>query len=343
MRCPPAPGRRVGPFLLGFALLLPGVLQAQSLYSGYVFGTPLEIGDAREVALGSVGIGLGGTALSPHDPASAVDLVLPSVAFTGQTSWTDVTQEGVASDFTSSRFPAIGIIYPIPRIATVTASFTGVLDQNWEVSEERILNVGPVGSETRVTDRFASDGGVSALRFGVARRITPNIAVGVNAGTYLGDVTRRFNPTDGTDGAGVSLDMPFEYRVGGTAILSPALYVNAGLHYADYSDATSQLDGVEGVAMLRFGGGVEWTGLSLLGKTSALRIGYRRGEMPFRPEFETEVTESVISGGLGLNLLENQGAVLAEADLGVEWGARDGSLLTEDFLRLSVSVRVSGF
>lgn len=377
-------------------LLAPGRAGAQSLFSGYVFGSPLEIGDARQVALGSVGIGIGGTPINPHDPAAGVDLVLPSVAFTGQSTWGSASQEGTTSDFTASRFPSIGIVYPIPGVVSLSASFTGVLDQNWEVAEERLLSVGESGTQGRVTDRFASDGGVSSLRFGVARRITPNVSVGINAGTYLGDVTRRFarsfdsipadeelpdfqvggnwsyggavaavgsvvefpgvgrlagsvtwggeiraTPSGGTDGAGVTLDMPFEYRLGGTAILSQALFVNAGVHLADYSSAVSELDGVAGVSMFRFGGGLEWSGLSLLGKTSALRLGYRRGEMPFRPASETDILESVISGGLGISLLEVQGAVLAEADFGVEWGARDSSLFTEDFFRVSASLRMS--
>jgi hypothetical protein len=93
--------------------------------------------------------------------------------------------------------------------------------------------------------------------------------------------------------------------------------------------------------MLRFGGGLEWSGLSLLGKTSALRLGYRRGQMPFRPATETDILESVISSGVGINLLEVQGAVLAEADFGVEWGSRDSSLFTEDFFRFSASLRMS--
>lgn len=380
------------------ALLLvgPGAVEAQSIFSGYVFGSPTESGNAREVALGSVGIGLGGTPISPHDPAAGVDLVLPSVAFTGQTTWGSSTDGGNSTDFTASRFPSIGIIYPIQGIVSVSASFIGVMDQNWEVAEERLLTVGESGTQGRVTDRFASDGGVSSLRFGLAKRLTPNLSVGLNAGTYLGDVTRRFarsfdsipadqelpdfqvggnwdysgavaavgsvlefpgvgrlagsltwggeiraTPTSGTDGEGITLDMPFEYRVGGTAILSQALFVNAGVHIANYASAAAELDGVAGVSMFRFGGGIEWAGFSFLGKSSALRLGYRRGEMPFRPATETDILESVISSGLGINLLEIQGAVLAQADFGVEWGSRDSSLLTEDFFRFSASLRMS--
>ena len=383
-----------GATLLAVLLLVPGRASGQSLFSGYVFGSPLEIGDARQVALGSVGIGLGGTPISPHDPATGVVLVLPSVAFTGQSTWGSAPEGGLGSDFTSTRFPAMGIIYPISGVASVSASFTGVFDQNWEVADERVLPVGEGG--TQVTDRFASDGGVSSLRFGVARRITPNIAVGFNAGTYIGDVTRRFarsfdslpvegelpdfqvggnwdyggalaavgsvvefpgvgrlagsvtwggelraSPTGGTDGEGLTLDMPFEYRVGGTAILSQVLFVNAGVHLADYGSTGDALDGIAGVSMFRFGGGVEWAGFSLLGKTSALRLGYRRGAMPFRPEEETDILESVLSAGLGISLLEVQGTVLAESDVGVEWGSRDSSLFSEEFFRLSISLRMS--
>ncbi|HSM06982.1 MAG TPA: hypothetical protein VK858_20310 [Longimicrobiales bacterium] len=387
------------PGLVLLGSLVPRDAAAQSLFSGYTFGTPIEVGDARAVALGSVGIGLGGTSYSPHDPAAAVHIAFPSVLFTSQTTWADVVRDGVTSDHTASRFPNIGIVYPIPRIGTVSASFTGVLDQNYQASEERTEILQESGTQIRVTDLFASDGGVSALRFGFARRLTPSISVGVNAGTYLGDLTRRFartfdsipvasevpdyqvggnweysgahaavgaameipgvariagsvtwggtlsaDPSRTTVGAGVELDMPLEYRVGGTAILSERLFFNAGFHFGAFGDAASNLDGVEGATMRRYGAGLEWAGLSLLGKSSALRFGYRRGNMPFRVTGQGNITESIFGAGLGLELVQGPaGSILAESDFAFEWGNRDSSFLQEDFLRMSISLRISGF
>ena len=391
---------------LGLAIALAATLgptaapvAGQSLFSAYTFGSPIEVGDARAVAVGSIGVGLGGTSYTPHDPAAVVDVLFPSVLFTSQTTWADAVRGEVTSDHTASRFPNIGIVYPIPRIGTLSASFTGVLDQNWRASEERRVILSESGTQIRVTDLFASDGGVSSLRFGFARRITPYVSVGINAGTYIGDMTRRFartfdsipvggevpdyqvggnweysgahgaigagveipgvarlagsltwggtltaDPSGSTQARGVEIDMPLEYRVGGTAILSERLFLNAGFHYGAFGDAGDALDGVEGATVRRYGAGLEWAGLNLLGKPSALRAGYRRGNQPFRAAGQGNITESVFSTGLGLQLFQGPGgAILAASDFALEWGTRESSFLDEDFLRLSISLRISGF
>lgn len=384
--------------LLAGSLVTPGRSAAQSLLSGHAFGSPLEALDARELALGGMGMGLRGTTLSPYDPATTVDLIFPAVTFTSQTSWNDVTQGGQALDYSGTRFPSMGIIYPFSGVGTVSVSLSGVMDQNWEASEERLLTLEGSGTQARVTDRFVSEGGVSTLRLGVARRLSPTLSVGVNVGTYMGDLTRRFartfdslevetsvppfqiggnwdysgftavagaaldvpgiarisgsytlggdlkaNPTAGTDGSGLTLPMPAQYRVGGTAILSDRLFLNLGLQYADWTETTVNLPDVVGESVLRMGGGLEWTGASILGKPGALRVGYRTGDLPFHTVGEPAVSESIWGGGLGLNLLEGNGFILAGLDLSVERGSRDAGFLTEDFTRFSVSVRVSGF
>ena len=394
-----APG---GPVLVVAALALlasaPTGLAAQSLLSGYAFGTPLESVDGRSAALGGIGMGLTGVELAPHDPAAAVDLLIPAIFFTSQTSWNEVTEGGETSDFTSTRFPAVGIMYPVSRVGTVSLSFTGVLDQNWSVSQEQLLTLEGSGAQARVTDSFNSSGGVSALRIGLARRLSPALSLGVTAGTYLGNVTRRFSrsfdslevetdvpdfviggawdysgfiatagasvdvgqiarisasyslggdlkasPTDATDGAALTMSLPGEYRVGGTALLSERLMISVGALYGDWASAAEPLADVEGSQVLRLGGGVEWSGARLLGKTSSLRLGYRRGELPFRRAGDPEVTESAITGGLGMNLLESEDVLLARADFAVERGTRDAGSFAEDFWRLTVTMRVSGF
>ena len=163
-------------------------------------------------------------------------------------------------------------------------SFAGVLDQNWTVSQQRLLALEGTDTEARVTGTFDSQGGVSALRVGVARRLSPSLAVGASVGTYMGNVTRRFtrsfdslevetsvpdfqtggawdysgltaslgatmdvpgvarvsaswslggsleaSPSSGTEGRGLSMGMPSEYRLGGTALLSDQLSLSAGL------------------------------------------------------------------------------------------------------------------
>ena len=55
------------------------------------------------------------------------------------------------------------------------------------------------------------------------------------------------------------------------------------------------------------------------------------------------MTESAITGGLGMNLLESEDLLLARADFGLERGKRDAGSFSEDFWRLSVTLRVTGF
>lgn len=380
------------------AVAAPSAGSGQSLLSGYGFGAPLDALDARALALGGIGMGLTGTELAPHDPAAAADLGIPAIVFTTQTSWNDVQEGGQTSDFTSTRFPSLGIMYPLSRIGTVSLSFSGVMDQTWNVSQERLLTLEGSGTQARVTDLFESEGGISALRLGLARRLSPQLAVGANVGTYMGTVTRRFtrsfdslevetsvpdyqiggfweysgfiaslgatldlggvarvsgsyalggdlqaDPSDDTEGGPLTVNMPSEFRVGASALLSEELNLSAGVVYADWSDAGAGMAQVEGTSVLRLGGGVEWTGASLLGKPSSVRLGYRRGDLPFRRAGDPEVSESVFSGGVGMNLLQSGEVLLARADFAVERGKRDAGVFTEDFWRFGVTLRVSGF
>lgn len=380
------------------ALALPSGAAGQSLLSGYGFGAPLEALDARALALGGIGMGLTGTELSPHDPAAAADLAIPAILFTTQTSWNDVQEGGQTSDFTSTRFPSMGIMYPLNRIGTVSLSFSGVMDQTWNVSQERLLTLEGSGTQARVTDLFESEGGVSALRLGVARRLSPRLAVGANVGTYMGTVTRRFtrsfdslevetsvpdyqigglweysgfiaslgatlelggvarvsgsfstggdlqaDPSDDTDGGSLAVNMPSEFRAGASALLSEELNLSAGLVYADWTDAGAGMPEVQGTSVFRLGGGLEWTGASLLGKRSSIRLGYRRGDLPFRRSGDPEVSESVFSGGLGMNLLQSGEVLLARADVVVERGNRDAGVFVEEFWRFGLTLRISGF
>lgn len=391
-------GNGTAALLLVAGLVLPSQARAQSILSGYGFGSPLESLDARALALGGVGMGLTGVDLAYQDPAVAADLVIPAIFFTSQTTWNDVAEGGEASTFTTTRFPAVGLMYPISRVGTVSLAFNGIMDQTWAASQERLLTLEGTGTQARVTDTFDSRGGVSSLRVGVARRLSPQLSLGLTAGTYLGSVTRRFNrsfdslevetdvpdfliggawdysgfvasagatadlgevarisasytmggdlkasPAEGTEGSGLSLAMPAEYRVGGTALLSDRLRLNAGVMYADWTDAGSALQDVDAGSVVRVGGGIEWSGARLLGKTSSLRIGYRRGDLPFRRAGDPAVTESIVTGGLGMNLLESESVLLARADFALEKGTRDAGVFTEEFLRFSVTLRVSGF
>lgn len=372
-------------------------LQGQSLLSAWGLGLPFVATDGRGVALGGIGVGLIGGELSVVDPAASARLPVPSVAFSFQSSWADYQDTNSSGDYSGTRFPYISLGYP-SRLGTVTLSFGGYLDQRWSSSTSRLIELDGVGGTGRVTDNFRSDGGISTVRIGVARSVTPDVDVGIQVGRHIGDVSRVFTrtfdsldvggtieafraggrwsyrgwlasvgaaadvgsilrvsaawtwagdleaiPDENTDGAGEVFALPSELRVGATAVLSPQLRATIGAHHSGWSTTDEGLD--EGGARDTFGwgGGVEWAGLSVLGKASRLRLGYRNTPLPFTTDGASDPSESVFAGGLGMDLLATQGVILARLDLALERGLRDAGSFEERFWRLATSVRLSGF
>lgn len=175
--------------LAGAPALLPVRAEGQSLLSSSGLGLPMNAVDARSRALGGPGMALFGSAILPTDPASAADLVAPELTFSLQHSWVDL-QGPAEPDAAGPRFPVLGVAYPVQDLGVFTLTFSGVFDQRWNVESQGQVEF--QDEVVGVTDRFVSDGGVSAVRFGYARRVTPTVALGVTAGRYAGDLRRTF-------------------------------------------------------------------------------------------------------------------------------------------------------
>lgn len=374
----------------------PSPLRGQSLLAAGGFGLPVEALGARSRGMGSLGMGLSGTALLPGDPAAARSLQIPMITASYQPTWSTYEFQGMEQDATASRFPFLGVAYPVEAVGGVaTLTLSGVLDQNWQATEESTLTLGS-GETLDIVDRFRSTGGVSAIRLGWAQNITEVLGVGVTAGSYVGSVRRSMIRTfSGGDGAGLSafqqgrewrlngptvvlgatwdpsdlirvagslgwsgelhaeptvsgdgpekdVDIPLEYRLGASGSLSPRLSMNVGMSYADWSVATDDLDDGSGVAdVWSYGGGLEWAGPQLLGRTFPLRLGARHSDHPFRFE-GAEPTEDVLSFGLGMNLLGNPEQPVAAFDLSWEIGSREAGSFSESFSRATFTVRVAG-
>lgn len=239
--------RAFRPGVVGVVVLLIAAAPAagQSLLSNRGLGFPLVATDARGVALGGMGIGLTGGELSVVDPAAAARLRIPSVGFSFQTTWADFDQAGTSGDFSGTRFPYISLGYPA-RFGTVTVSFGGLLDQRWSTSSTERIDLNGQGSMGVVTDEFASDGGISSVRLGLARSLTDDIDVGVQIGRNIGDVSRVF--TRSFDSLGVGGTLP-SFQIGGrwsyrgwTAALGAAADVGDVLHVAAAYTWSSELD-----------------------------------------------------------------------------------------------------
>ena len=378
--------------MLGAALVAaPFQLEAQSLVARAGLGLPVEPLDARSRAMGGVGIGLSGAYLLATDPAAATGLVLPSVTGSYQparSTLTDGTRAGRAL------FPFVGASYPYGA-NVFSVLFSGFLDQDWEVSSERVLTVS--GGSVGATDTFRSSGGIGQARIGVARRVAEPLAIGLSLGTYTGSMERTFERVLDADDFGIDVEpfviqgrwrasgttavvgavwdpgpflrlavsaawsgdlelrsaeggvdedgtyaMPFELRAGGTFTLAGDLGLALGVSYADWSGTGADFENemARGAAW-SYGAGVEWSAATLLGRSIPIRLGARHIDLPFTVGGDA-VSERVLSGGVGLVLVEGQGIPLALLEIGVENGSRNGGAVSEEFWRTTITVQLAG-
>ena len=93
---------------------------------------------------------------------------------------------------------------------------------------------------------------------------------------------------------------------------------------------------------LLLGAGLGLAQARFFGRTTPLRVGFRRRGLPFALE-GGGAHEQTFSGGFGLALNETNEIVLAALDVGVEKGNRTTGSYREDFWRATLSLRVSGF
>ncbi len=372
-------------------LFMAAPVQAQSLLSVDGFGFPQTGLTGRARALGGIGLGIGGARLSSVDPAGAADMIASSIAFTGSTSWVDVTQGDASSDFSTTRFPMIALSYPAGSYGVVSVGFSTLLDQTWQDERASTVDIGG-GGEAFVRDIFESEGDVSALEVGWARRFG-RIAVGARGGRYTGSLrrslTRVFDSvtvgsgvppfqtagswdysgftgivgasasigsqtfvsgsvrlsgeldaiaSEATDSDDETISMPADMRVGASFLLAPDLVANAGFQYADWSETDET-----GQASWRVGGGVEWTGSTILGKDGAWRLGAQRARLPFAPEGVEDATETLFSAGLALQLVQSEVGPLGWFDFTLEFGGRSFGNVQEDIVRSTLSVSLAGF
>jgi hypothetical protein len=233
----------------------------------------------------------------------------------------------------------LGFARPLGSTFAAGASFgiyTGDLTRNLTRSFDS-LEVGVDVSNAQIGGFWNYSGLTATL--GGAVNVEDVLRVAANV-TWSGDV--EADPSDDTSGAGAVFDFPMELRVGASGLLTPGLMVVAGVSYADWSAAGEPLRGAFGEKALTAGAGIEFSQASLGGRRMPLRIGYRRGTLPFTLDGE-DADESIFSGGLGLDLVQQGDAVLAGIGLALERGSRSSGSLSETFLRASLTLRVSGF
>jgi len=172
---------------------LPGSGASQSILGTAGLGVPVESLDAVQRALGGIGLGSGLASVLPGDPTASLDLLAPTVTFTAQPTWGSYTLESDEGNFRGTRFPILGVAYPLGIRSVLTVTSGSVFDQRWGAVTEGTVDVS--GDSVPITDTFNSDGGVSALRVGYARRLSTTFAAGASLGLHTGHVSRSFNRT----------------------------------------------------------------------------------------------------------------------------------------------------
>ena len=187
-------GRRIPLLTLLLAALVPGGAGAQSFLGFRALGLPVGAAGARAVALGNLGIGLPGVQVTASDPASGARVLFPTVSVSMQPTWGDFDLDGQTGTSRTTRFPMLGIGYPVPGAqGTVTVSLSGHMEQRWAGEQDRIVSLG--GIDVPVNDRLETSGGSSVARLGWAQRLGDRFALGGSAGTYIGRIDQQFQRT----------------------------------------------------------------------------------------------------------------------------------------------------
>ncbi len=368
----------------------------QSLFNAVGIGTPMDPLDARAVALGGMGIGLLGGNMLPTDPAAAAGLGLPTMLMTARPSWVkfDRSAPSESGSFQSTLFPLMGLAYPLPHVGVLSLTLGSVLDQRFRANRSEQVTL--YDTTTTVRDVYLSQGGVSAIRLGLARNLGSNLSIGLIYGRYTGSTTKRLERTfpldtlvstyqaggfwsysgslvsggasvqfggvarlagsftwssgltatasDNTEGGNASYDLPFQYRLGGSVLLTRGITFNAGMARANWSavKAATFHDGSAGSTTTSFGLGVELTRALVFGHTAPIRLGYRRTELPFAPAGAGNPIEKSLSAGLGVSFHKSGDYTLAGVDFTLERGTRQDATLLEHFWRATMTLQVAG-
>ena len=125
-------------------------------------------------------------------------------------------------------------------------------------------------------------------------------------------------------------------------MLTPVVAATLGFGRSNWTPAESGAGAAARGAVTTFGGGFEWSGMGLFGRSFPVRVGYRRAGLPFSIDASTP-TESGFAAGFGWNLLETEDLVIAAFDFSYERGTRATDSISESFSRYTFSFRASSF
>jgi len=206
----------------------------------------------------------------------------------------------------------------------LNGSVRQTFSRDFELSPDGAPQLSPTGDAERLSYR--------AWRFKAGGAVTLGDRLMLSAVASF-DGTLTSEPEDSTS-ATTTVDLPKSIQVGGSARLAQGLIVAASGGWAEWSVAGTVEDAI-GHDITWMGAGLEYQRLRLLGGDLPVRVGVRRGELPFSLTADA-IEETALSFGFGWRF-RNGLAVLSTA---FEIGSRgdlavDG--LEESFTRATIS------
>jgi hypothetical protein len=209
------------------------------------------------------------------------------------------------------------------------------------VRDSSVRRVGEGLTEARsgVTYRYGGVGASAGVRWQPLEALT--LAGSVTGG---GEITAEAQDTAG-EALEKSYPRPLEADLGASARVSQNTVVALSGRWVGWSAAEDELAGSGGARdQLSASLGVEYEGLSLLGRTAPLRLGARYARLPFRwgsaAEGNEFPTERAVSAGAGFRLAGGLARLDAAAERGWRGGGSAG--FEEPFWRFSFSLAVLG-
>lgn len=233
----------------------------------------------------------------------------------------------------SVNFAAMRRLGPIALGAefdVLTGSLRQTYRRNFESAlEDPSRNIGFAAGEAR----WSFSG--YRLRAGAALRVQ-RLATVSAAFSWTSDLDAR-RDTTGTAVPLRRFEMPLALEAGGSLRLSQRLLLAIGAGWKGWSGTDVSSLGFDAEDVWWLGGGVELSGLRLLGMTLPVRAGYRFADLPFHELGREQLRETAFTFGLGTAFAGER----ARVDLGVEIGKRGDLGRTgaeEGFSRFSISL-----
>ena len=200
--------------------------------------------------------------------------------------------------------PASASRAPFPEVLSVAATLgfhTGTQVRSFSRS------IGIVEDEEQETgDRFRERGRweMTGTTFGLGAMWDFRDFLRVSGSfTWSGDL--RANPVGQTEGGEARFELPTEFRIGASAMLTPVVAATLGFGRSNWTPAESGAGAAARGAVTTFGGGLEWSGMGLFGRSLPVRVGYRRAGLPFSIDASTP-TESGFADRLRLEPPRNR-------------------------------------